>query len=161
MSAREPANAHALSPVAGARRTPARDSHDGGATRRVIEGVVLLAAGALFATATINDDVRQVHVNHRLDADLRTWRAYTGHDYRNVSISQDVSGLSTRDVSCGNTSPGPPKERIQICLQLTGPVRSGMRRVSGGWYLPPRVEDLRGYRYACFGPARGEARCPR
>jgi hypothetical protein len=33
--------------------------------------------------------------------------------------------------------------------------------VSGGWYLPAKAEDLRGYRYACFGSAKPEERCPR
>jgi hypothetical protein len=129
--------------------------------RWLIEVAVLLLAGILLATATVNDVVRQVHVNHRLDADLRTWRAYTHHDYHSLSVSQDVHGLSTREVVCGNTSPGTPKERIQLCLQITGPVRDGRRTVSGGWYLPARAEDLARYRYACFGPAVSEERCPR
>jgi hypothetical protein len=127
----------------------------------VAEGVVLALVGILLATATINDLVRQTNVNHRLDADLRTWRSYTGHDYRNLNINQDVKGRTTREVVCGNTSPGAPKSRVQLCLQITGPVRGGRRTVSGGWYLPPKVEDVRSYRYACFGPAAEEERCPR
>lgn len=129
--------------------------------RWLIEVAVLLLAGILLATAAVNDVVRQVHVNHRLDADLRTWRAYTHQDFHSLSISQDTRGLSTREVVCGNTSPGTPKERTQLCLQITGPVRGGRRSVSGGWYLSPRAEDLRRYRYACFGPAVEEERCPR
>ena len=39
---------------------------------------------------TINDVVLRTHTNHRLNADLRTWRLYTGHAYRNLSVSQDV-----------------------------------------------------------------------
>jgi hypothetical protein len=134
-----------------------------GAERRVrlVEGVVLLALGILLLTATVNDVVRQTNVNHRLDADLRTWRAYTGHDYHNLSIGQDTRGLSTREVVCGNTSPGGLKERVQLCLQIIGPQRAGRRSVSGGWYLPPKDEDLARYRYACFGPAVAEERCPR
>jgi hypothetical protein len=126
----------------------------------LMEGGALLLAGLLLATATVNDLVRQTHINHRLDADLRTWRSYTRHDYRNLSIGQDVRGLSTRDVVCGNTAPGAPKERLQLCLQMTGRVQSGRRRVSGGWYLPARAEDVRRYRYACFGRAVAEHRCP-
>ncbi len=126
----------------------------------LLEASVLVLAGLLLATATVNDLVRQTHVNHRLTADLRTWRAYTRHDYRNLNINQDVRGQSTRDVVCGNTAPGAPKARVQLCLQMMGPVRSGRRSVSGGWYLPPRVENVRRYRYACFGPAAAEHRCP-
>jgi hypothetical protein len=124
------------------------------------EGGVLLLAAALLATATINDLVLQTHTNDRLIADMRTWRAYTGHDYHNLQVSRDISGLSTREIVCGNTSPGGLKARVQLCLVVTGPVRAGARAVSGGWYLPPRTEDERRYRYACFGPARGEGRCP-
>jgi hypothetical protein len=128
---------------------------------RLIEGVVLALVGILLATATINDVVRQTNVNHRLDADLRTWRSYTGHDYHNLSIGQDVHGESTREVVCGNTAPGGLKERVQLCLQVSGPVRGGRRSVGGGWYLPAKAEDLRAYRYACFGPALAEERCAR
>jgi len=129
--------------------------------RRLLEGGVLALAGVLLATATINDLVRQTHTNHRLDADLRTWRSYAHRDYHNLSISQDVRGLSTREVVCGNTAPGGLKQRVQLCLVITGPVKRGRRTVSGGWYLPPRAENLRRYRYACFGPAVAEGRCPR
>lgn len=150
-------------PSAGAAQSLRRGPSHGGAIppRRLIEGAVLLLAGILLATATINDVVRQTHVNHRLDADMRTWRAYAHRNYHSLSVSQDTRGLSTREVVCGNTAPGTPKERTQLCLQIIGPVRAGRRTVSGGWYLPPRAEDLRRYRYACFGAAVGEERCPR
>jgi hypothetical protein len=128
---------------------------------RLAEGAVLVLAGALLATATVNDLVRQTHTNDRLNADLRTWRSYAHHDYHNVQISRDVTGLTTREIACGNTSPGGPKERTQLCLLITGPVRGGRRSVSGGWYLPPKAEDEHRYRYGCFGGARGEERCPR
>jgi hypothetical protein len=120
---------------------------------RLIETTLLLLAGLLLAIATVNDVVLQTHVDHRLVADLRTWRAYTGHDYRNLSVEQDIFGHSTREVVCGNTAPGPPKERVQLCLVMTGPVSNGRRAALGGWYLPPRAEDLRYVRYACFGSA--------
>ena len=51
---------------------------------------LLILAGLLLAVATVNDLVQQTHVNHRLNADLRTWREYTGHDYKNVSTEQDL-----------------------------------------------------------------------
>jgi hypothetical protein len=141
-------------------RRPADTAHAPGGGRRLAEAVVLLAAGALLATATVNDLVRQTSTNHRLIADKRTWQDYTHHAYHNLQVSQDVTGLTTREVVCGNTSPGGLKQRTQLCLVLTGPVRSGRRAVSGGWYLPPRVEDERRYRHGCFGPARAEGRCP-
>jgi hypothetical protein len=127
---------------------------------RLVETVVLLLAGLLLAIATVNDVVLDTHVNHRLNADLRTWRAYTGHAYKNVSTEQDVLHFTTTDVVCGNTTPGPPKQRTQICLQLTGPVVRGYRAARGGWYLPPRAEDLHRYRYGCFGPPKLQGRCP-
>ncbi len=139
---------------------PREDEARGSGQLRLLETVLLLLAGLLLAIATINDVVLDTHVNHRLVADLRTWRAYTGHDFKNVSTEQDVLHFSTTDVVCGNTSPGPPKERTQICLQLTGPVVHGYRAARGGWYLPPRAEDLHRYRYGCFGPPKDEGRCP-
>jgi hypothetical protein len=121
--------------------------------RQLVEVTLLILAGLLLTVATVNDVVDQTHVNHRLNADLRTWRAYTGHDYKNVSTEQDLYGHTTKDVVCGNTTPGPPKERIQLCLQMTGPVVNGRRAARGGWYLPPKVEDAPVFRYGCFGAA--------
>jgi hypothetical protein len=128
---------------------------------RRIETTVLLLAGLLLAIATVNDVVLQTHTNHRLVADLHTWRAYTGHDYKNLSAEQDQRNHTTLDVVCGNTTPGPPKERIQLCLQMTGPVADGRRAARGGWYLPPKAENLRRYRYGCFGTAKRQQACPR
>ncbi|HEY2182380.1 MAG TPA: hypothetical protein VGH09_11960 [Solirubrobacteraceae bacterium] len=125
-----------------------------------VETFVLLAVGLLLAIATVNDVVLDTHVNHRLNADLRTWRAYTGHHYKNVATEQDVLHYTTTDVVCGNTTPGPPKQRIQLCLEMTGPVVHGYRAARGGWYLPPRAEDLHRYRYGCFGPPKAQGRCP-
>jgi len=140
-------------------------ARDGGprrpSRRRLLESTALALAGALLLIATVNDVVLQTHVNHRLVADLRTWRHYTAHDYHNLSVSRDIRGHTTRDVVCGNTSPGGPRERVQLCLEMTGPVSGGRRVVHGGWYLPPKAEDLRAYRYACFGSASRAGRCPR
>jgi hypothetical protein len=128
---------------------------------RLVETTLLVLVGVLLAVATINDLVRQTDVNHRLVADLASWRAYTGHRYHNLFVDQEVFGASSkRDVVCGNTSPGPPKERIQLCLVMTGTVRAGRRTVAGGWYLPPGSEDQSYQRYACFGPA-ARGLCPR
>jgi hypothetical protein len=130
-------------------------------TLRAAETLVLVLAGLLLAIATVNDVVLRTHTNHRLVADLRTWRSYTGHAYHNLSVSQDVVTNTTRDVVCGNTSPGGPKERVQLCLVMTGPVLDGRRRARGGWYLPPKAENLRRYRHACFGTAKEQRQCPR
>ena len=133
----------------------------GSGQMRLLETTLLLLAGLLLAIATVNDVVLRTHTNHRLVADLRTWRAYTGHDYKNLSAEQDQRKYTTIDVVCGNTSPGPPKERVQLCLQMTGPVIHGRRATRGGWYLPPKAEDLRRYRYACFGTTKQQRACPR
>jgi hypothetical protein len=158
----------ASSPLAGGftARLPAplrpRDEERLGDGRtRLIETTLLLLAALLLAIATINDVVLQTHVNHRLVVDLRTWRAYTGHDYHNLSVEQDLYGHTTREVVCGNTTPGPPKERVQLCLVITGPVSHGRRSVVGGWYLPPKSEDERPVRYACFGSATTLGLCAR
>jgi cell division protein FtsL len=137
-----------------------RDVELGGTgRRRLVEVTLLLLAGLLLAIATANDVVKQTHVNHRLIADLRTWRSYTGHDYRNLSTEQDLYGHTTRDVVCGNTTPGAPKERVQLCLRMTGAVIRGQRTAGGGWYLPPKVEDVPASRYGCFGTAKSAQLC--
>jgi len=142
-------------------RSPWRSSPPlpGGAQLWLVETVVLLLVALLLATATGNDLSRQIHTNHRLDADLSTWRSYTHRNFHSLSISRDISGLTTNEIVCGNTTPGLPKERVQLCLLLKGPVRNGRRSVDGGWYLPPRAEDLHRYRYACFGSPVQEGRC--
>jgi hypothetical protein len=127
---------------------------------RLIETTVLLALALLLAIATVNDVARQTHVNHRLVADQRTWRAYTGHDYHNLTVSKDLRSHTTNEVVCGNTMPGGPKARVQICLAMSGPVLRGRRTVQGGWYLPPGAEDLARYRYACFGQPKRQRACP-
>jgi hypothetical protein len=128
---------------------------------RLIETTLLILFGLLLAAATVNDIARQTHVNQRLIDDVRTWRAYTHHDYHNLTIEQALFGeRSQREVVCGNTAPGEPKSRVQICLAIWGPVAGGRRVVHGGWYLPANSEeDLRRHRYGCFGPA-SRGMCP-
>jgi hypothetical protein len=139
-----------------------RDQEQPGSGRQWrIETLVLVLVGLLLTIATVNDVVLNTHVNHRLSADLRTWRSYTGHDYKNVSTEQDIYHHTTIDFVCGNTVPGPPKERIQICLEMTGPVVNGRRAARGGWYLPAGHEDLRRYRYGCFGTTKSKGECAR
>jgi hypothetical protein len=141
---------------------PRSSERPGRGELRLIESAVLILVGLLLATAVVADVVRQAGVNHRLVADLRTWRTYTHHDYKNVGTDTELLGVTTqRDVVCGNDSPGPPKERAQICLVVTGPTRGGVRAVSGGWYLPPGNDfDVRSERYGCFG-ALGKGACPK
>jgi hypothetical protein len=127
----------------------------------LVETTVLVLVGLLFAVATVNDLAREAGINHRLIADLRTWRQHTHHDYINISIDQETLGVdSERDLLCGNTSPGPPGARTQLCLAIWGPVVNGTRTVYGGWYLYPYHPDLPANRYGCFGTA-GRGRCPR
>jgi hypothetical protein len=128
---------------------------------RLIETAVLVLVGLLLAGATVNDVVRQTHTDHRLQADLRTWRTYTHHDYHNLTVEQTVFGERNQtEVVCGNTSPGAPKARIQICLAIGGAVVNGRRTVRGGWRLPAHTEeDLRRNRYGCFGPVSA-GMCP-
>jgi hypothetical protein len=127
---------------------------------RLVETTVLVLVGVFLAVATVNDLARQTHINHRLVADLATWRQYTHHDYRNISIDQETLGLgSEREVLCGNTNPGAPGAHTQICLAIWGRVANGRRAVHGGWYTPAYVPDIPAKRYGCFGPA-GQGRCP-
>jgi hypothetical protein len=128
---------------------------------RLVETTLLVLFGLLLAIATINDVRQQTHVNHRLNADLATWRSYTRHDYHSIAVEQDIKEHTTRDTVCGNVSPGGPKQRTQLCLRMTGPVNAGRRQVSGGYYLPPRSEDLAHLRYGCFGGARQAGLCAR
>ncbi len=129
--------------------------------RRLIETTILGLVGLLLAVATVNDVVRQSHTNQRLVVDLATWRSYTGHAYHNLTIEQDLKGGgSTREVICGNTSPGAPKTRPQLCLIMRGPVVHGRRAVYGGYYLPPhQLYDVGSERYACFGEAKSKELC--
>ena len=78
---------------------------------RLLESLVLLGAALLLGVATVNDVVRQTHINHRLVADLRTWRTYTGHDYRRLSASQDFRHHTTREVVCLDCGERAPMER--------------------------------------------------
>lgn len=128
---------------------------------RVVETTLLVLAGVLLAAATINDLHRQVGINHRLSADLATWRQYTGHDYHDLTVDQEILGAgSEREVVCGNASPGAPKAKPQICLAIWGPTVHGRRTAHGGWYLRANVEyDVFADRYGCFGPA-GREKCP-
>jgi hypothetical protein len=127
---------------------------------RLAESTILILLGVFLAVATVNDLlVLRVNENHRLKADLHTWRTVTGHDYVNISTEQDIKGYTTRDVACGNVSPGAPGERNQICLIMTGPVRDGERAARGGFYLPAYHSNVQANRFWCFGSAVSENLC--
>ncbi len=129
-----------------------RERHGGG-SMRVVETTLLVILAVFLAVATIYDLHRQTTINDRLSADETTWRHYT---HLEVELSVDTillgtSYKSTREVVCGNTSPGKPGTRTQLCLEVWGPVRDGVRSVHGGWYLPRKVPDVKSKRYDCFG----------
>ena len=127
----------------------------------LIETTLLVIVGVILATATLNDVSRQANINDRLNADLATWRAYTHHAYHNLQVDTELLGASSgHEVVCGNTSPGAPHARTQLCLVIEGPTSGGRREVRGGWYIPPGSEDQRAGRYGCFGPAV-QGICPR
>jgi hypothetical protein len=140
-----------------------RTSEDPGTGQmRLIETTLLVIVGLVLLIATVNDLSRQASANHRLQADLTTWRAYTGHDYPNIESDQELFGAtSQKEVVCGNTTPGAPKSRTQICLAVWGPVVDGKRTVHGGWYLPANAEDERSLRYGCFGEEEVQELCAR
>lgn len=136
---------------------------EGRGTRRLwlVETAVLVLVGLVLAVATVNDLGRAVGINHRIGADLSTWRHYTHHDYINISVDQKTLGEDRqRDLLCGNTSAGAPGAKTQICLTISGPVANGLRTVYGGWYLAPYHPDIPANRYGCFG-AGGRGHCPR
>jgi hypothetical protein len=140
---------------------PRTEERRGLGSLRLAETTLLVLFGLLLAIATIHDVVQQTHVNHRLNVDLATWRAYTGHDYRSIAVEQDLKLHTTNETVCGNTSPGAPKQRTQLCLRIGGATVAGHRRVLGGYYLPARSEDVPRLRYRCFGSALRDRLCPR
>ncbi len=126
----------------------------------LVETTLLVLFGLLLASATIYDVVHQAHLNVRLEADMQTWRAFSGHNYHDLSVSQKLLGATSQhEVVCGNTGPGPTESRTQLCLLVWGPIHGGRRIAHGGWYLPPKVEDVLGNRYGCFGEA-SRGLCP-
>jgi len=140
-----------------------RERRGRGELRRV-ESTLLVLAFVGLAVATVNDVVRQAHVNERLTVDVLTWRAvagraYPGHAVQNVSVGQDLVHYTTRDVLCGNVWSAAPGTTPQLCLVMTGPAVHGRRAARGGYYLLPYFPDSRPYRYACFGTAVAEALC--
>lgn len=140
---------------------PRSREQPGSGQLRLVETTLLVLVGLVLALATVNDLVRQTHINQRLVVDLRTWRHYTRHDYHGISIDQETLGVGLdREVLCGNVRGGPPDAETQLCLAIWGPTHDGLREVHGGWYLPPYVDDIPAQRYGCFGEA-GRGKCQR
>lgn len=131
-----------------------RDRDAQGGSARLVETTLLVVLAVFLALVTIYDLHRETSINDRLSADENTWRQYKHLD---VELSVDTILLgqegykSTREVVCGNTRPGKPGTRTQLCLEIWGPVHHGVRTVHGGWYLPPKVPDVKSKRYGCFG----------
>jgi hypothetical protein len=123
-----------------------------------LETAILVALGLFLAIASINDLAQTVNDNTRLVADQQTWRHYTHRDYFNVTAAPLVVGQPI-DLSCADATPGPPGERTQICLLITGPIRDGRRSVVGGFRLPARTGNFPQYRYSCYGEAVGQHLC--
>ncbi len=106
---------------------PGREELPGTGRVRLIETTLLLLGAVLLTIATTNDLAREVKINKRLIVDTRMWRSYTGHDYANLTTEQQIFGeTAQRDVVCGNTSPGAPQTRTQLCLAI------GARLWTGG-----------------------------
>jgi hypothetical protein len=141
------------------RLRPRTQERRGRGDLRRVESTLLALAFLVLVVAVVNDVVLQVHVNERVTADLQTWRTITGNDLKNISVEQDLTHRTTRDVLCGNTGSGPPGTQPQACLIMTGSTVNGMRSAKGGFYLPPYFPDKRENRYACFGTAVSEELC--
>jgi hypothetical protein len=124
------------------------------------ETAALVLIGVVLAIAAGNDIFWTVDDSARLVADQQTWRHYTGRDYFNVSAAPLVVGQPL-DLACANATPGPPGERPQICVILSGPVVHGLRSVVGGWRLPTRTGDFPTARYDCFGAGAAKSLCPK
>lgn len=128
--------------------------------QRPLELALLIVVGLVLTIATLNDVAIQVGKDNRFSADVRTWRAHTGHDYKNITTeSGEENGHGTRDIACANTSAGPPDGRTQLCLVLTGPVHHSLRTIDGGYYIPAYFPNKAAHRYGCFGTAVGEGLC--
>ncbi len=111
---------------------------------RLAETTILILLGIFLAVATVNDVVQQTHVNHRLKADLLTWRTVTGHDYVNLATEQDVKTYSTRDIGL--------RKRV---ARRAGRARSGVPDARGSGRLGDAQRERRLLPAAVqSGPAR-------
>ena len=96
------------------RLRPRASERRGRGDLRRVESTLLVLAFLLLAVAVVNDVVEQVHVNERLTVDLQTWRAVTGHDYKNISVEQDLN-TARRATCCAATRGRRRRERPRRC----------------------------------------------
>ncbi len=82
----------------------------GGGNLRLIETTLLVLVGVVLATATVNDVGREVGINRRLIADLKTWRQYTGHDYT-TSRSTRKPWARAATARCSAATPAPARRK--------------------------------------------------
>lgn len=131
-----------------------RPDGQGARDRRLIEGAVLVILGLLLLAATVNEVVKQSHVNERIAVDKRTWINYTGHRLKHVSVTPGLR--NSNDTACAPPTAGAHE---RLCLQLTGPAHATYRTVTGGYRLPLLHPNRFRYRYGCFGAARRHRLC--
>jgi|GEM_PF-556960 len=133
---------------------------------RRFEAALLVVAAIGLSVATLHDLVREVNLGLRLHADLVSWEHITGARYHNPLIEQDVKHYTAKDTVCANTEDVKPQGSILVCLIFVGPVRHGLRKAVGGYYLiaagtdvhEPVLNDYE-FRYGCFGRAQREGLC--
>jgi hypothetical protein len=124
------------------------------------ETFVLIVVGIVLSVAVIYDLSYDVGNDHRMAADVATWRLFVGQKPTTIWAHPVQLGHTT-DVSCGTVALGPAVNETQVCLLLVGPVRNGLRRIYGGWQLAWGLSDHTGYRFACFGSVVNTHWCPR
>jgi hypothetical protein len=108
--------------------------------------------GVVLLTAVIYDLSYDVGNDHRMAADVATWRLFVGQKPDKIWAKPVVLG-HTEDVSCGSVALGPSTQETQVCLLFVGPVRNGLRPIAAAWQLPWGAADHSYLRFACLGPA--------
>jgi hypothetical protein len=123
------------------------------------ETFALIVIGIVLIVAVLYDVSYDVGNDHRMAADVATWRQFVGQKPTTIWAHPVVLG-HTEDVSCGTVALGPSATETQVCLLLVGPVRDGLRTIAAGWQLPWGDSDHSYDRFACFGPA-ASGWCPK
>jgi hypothetical protein len=116
------------------------------------ETFVLVVVAVVLLVAVLYDVSYDVGNDHRMAADVATWRQFVGQKPDTIWAHPVVLG-HTEDVSCGTVALGPSTQETQVCLLFVGPVRNGLRTIAAGWQLPWGDADHSYYRFSCFGPA--------
>ena len=123
----------------------------------------LVLVGLLLAIATVNDVVLQTHVNHRLDRrPAHVARLHRPRLQERLDRTGRLRTTRRRDVVCGNTAPGPPKERIADLPADDRPGRAAAAaRSHGAGTCRRSTKTSSRYRYGCFGSTKAQGACPR